>query len=182
MGDTNNTVLVVEDERRLADLYADHLDDEYDVRVAYSGIEALEKLSADVDAMLLDRRMPEVSGSEVLAVLADRGIECRVALVTAVNADFDIIDLGIDDYLVKPVTGEEVRSTVNRLLTIDEYNQRVRELSAKKVKRNVLEVEKTDSELAESDEFDRLTDEIETLEAEVESIENQFDVEGLEPL
>lgn len=181
-GDTDNTVLVVDDERSLADLYAEYLGDTYDVWVAYSGEEAIDRLSAEVDAMLLDRRMPVVSGTEVLAALEERPFECRVALVTAVDPDFDIIGMGIDEYLVKPVTREEVRSIVDRLLTIDEYNERVRKLSSKKIKRNVLEVEKTDSELDTSEEFEQLTDEIATLEAEVESIERELDVEAHERL
>lgn len=181
-GDTDNTVLVVDDERSLADLYAEYLGDTYDVWVAYSGEEAIDRLSAEVDAMLLDRRMPVVSGTEVLAALEERPFECRVALVTAVDPDFDIIGMGIDEYLVKPVTREEVRSIVDRLLTIDEYNERVRKLSSKKIKRNVLEVEKTDSELDTSEEFEQLTDEIATLEAEVESIERELDIEAHERL
>ncbi|WP_340101111.1 response regulator [Salinibaculum salinum] len=174
------TVLVVEDETELADLYADYLRETYDVDVAYSGEEAIEMLSDEYDAVLLDRRMPVVSGNEVVVAIEDQNIQCRVAMVTAVNPDFDIIDLGIDDYLVKPVTRQEVIDTVDRLLTISEYNERAQELTAKKLKRNVLEVEKTRAELQESEEFERLTAEIAELEETVETIADELDAENLE--
>ncbi len=173
-------VLIVEDEQELADLYHDYLRDAYDVDMAYSGEEAIEMLSDEYDAVLLDRRMPVVSGNEVVAAIEEQNVQCRVAMVTAVNPDFDIIDLQIDDYLVKPVTRQEVLDTVDRLLTINEYNDRVQELTSKKLKRNVLEVEKTKSELKESDEFEQLAAEIEELEVEVESIADELDAENLE--
>jgi DNA-binding response OmpR family regulator len=173
-------VLVVEDERELADLYADYLRATYDVDVAYSGEEAIEMISEEYDAMLLDRRMPVVSGNEVVAAIEEQDIEVRVAMVTAVNPDFDIINLRIDDYLVKPITRQEVLDTVDRLLTISEYNERAQELTSKKLKRNVLEVEKTKSELTESEEFQRLAAEIDELETEVESIAEELDAENLE--
>jgi DNA-binding response OmpR family regulator len=180
VSDGRPTVMIVEDEHELADLYTGFLREQYDVLTAYSGEEALELVDDDVDVVLLDRRMPVVSGNEVLAAIEDEDVETRVAMVTAVNPDFDIIDLRIDDYLVKPVTRGEVIDTVDRLLTIDEYNARVQELTSKKLKRNVLEVEKTTAELTDSEEFQRLTTEIERLEAEVQSIAEELDAENLE--
>lgn len=174
------SILIVEDERDLADMYASYLEDEYDIHVVYSGEEAIEVVDEHYDVILLDRRMPVVSGSEVLAHMDDAGIECQVAMVTAVNPDFDIIDLGIDDYLVKPVTQQELRETVARLLKLDAYNERMQALTSKKLKRNVLEFEKTNAELADSAEFEELTDEIAALERELESIAEDLDVDGLE--
>lgn len=176
-------VLIVEDERELADMYASYLPDEYRTAVAYGGEEAIDMLdSQSFEIVLLDRRMPVISGNEVLAEIEERDLDCRVAMVTAVNPDFDIIDLRIDDYLIKPVTRDELRETVTRLLKLDTYNERLRELTSKKLKRNVLEVEKTQSELAESPEFEILSDEITELETEVDSLADELDIEnGEEP-
>jgi DNA-binding response OmpR family regulator len=173
------TVLIVEDEEDLADMYAAYLDDSYDVEVVYSGQDALDALDDSIDIVLLDRRMPVVSGNEVLAHIEEKGFECRVAMVTAVNPDFDIIDLRIDDYLVKPVSRDDVVSTVSRMLKLDEYNERMQKLTSKKLKRNVLEVEKTKAELSESEEFNRLNEEIENLEAEIDTIVDDLDIEDL---
>lgn len=171
------TVLVVDDEKRSADTYANVLAAEYDTRTAYGGEEALELVErVEFDVLLLDRRMPDVSGDEVLEGIQRLGIDCRIALVTAVNPDFDIVEMGIDDYVVKPVGKENLRETVERLLALDEYDERQRELSSLKVKRNVLEVEKSNAELAESDEFTRLERRILTLERELEALADDLDV------
>jgi len=168
--DARGRVLVVEDEDHLAELYTDYLDEDYDVRTAYGGVEAMEMLSSDLDVVLLDRRMPIISGNEVLAEIEERGVQCRVAMVTAVDPDFDIIDMGCDDYIVKPVTRDDLREVVDRLMTVTEYDDRMRELTAKRLKRNVLQVEKSAGELRESSEFQRLQTEIADLEAEIETI------------
>lgn len=174
------SILVVEDERDLADMYASYLRDPYAVTVVYDGDEAIDVIDEGFDIVLLDRRMPHVTGSEVLEYIEDAGLTCRVAMVTAVNPDFDIIDLGIDDYLVKPVSRDELLNTVDRLVKLDAYNERMQELTAKKLKRNVLEFEKTKAELIESEEFDSFTREIAEIEREIESIADELDVDSLE--
>lgn len=173
-------VLIVEDEADLADMYGAYLQNDYDVEVVYGGEAARETIDDRFDVVLLDRRMPVVSGNEVLAYIEEVGIELRVAMVTAVNPDFDIIDLRIDDYLVKPVSKAEMRETVRRLLKLDEYNEQMRKLTAKKLKRNVLKVEKTGAELEESEEFQRLNREIESLEAQIDEIAQDLDVEEID--
>ena len=171
------TVLVVDDEQRAADTYASVLSGAYETRTAYGGEEALELVeSVEFDVLLLDRRMPAVSGDEVLEAVQQRSVDCRIAMVTAVNPDFDIVEMGIDDYVVKPVGKENLRETVERLLALDEYDERQRELSSLKVKRNVLEVEKSNAELAESEEFTRLERRILTLERELEALADDLDV------
>ena len=155
-------VLVVEDEPDLADLYAAWLGDEYRVRTAYGGREALDQLD-EVDAILLDRRMPGLSGDEVLTAVRERGIDCRVAMVTAVEPDFDILEMGFDDYLVKPVTSETLRETVEGLLRRGEYDSEVQELFSLTSKKAMLESEKSASDLADNEEYQRLTGRIDEL-------------------
>lgn len=63
-------VLVVDDESHVAEMYRDWLSlDGYSVEVAEGGPEALDAVTEDTDVVLLDRRMPVMSGDEVLAVL-----------------------------------------------------------------------------------------------------------------
>ena len=173
------TVLVVEDEQHLADLYTDYLSERYEVRTAYSGREAIEMLADDLDVILLDRRMPVVSGNEVLAAIEEGGYEFRVAMVTAVDPDFDIIDLGVDDYLVKPVSQNALLDVVDRLLTITEYSERLQELTSKKLKRNVLQVEKPESELHESERYADLEAEIDRLEQTLDDLSEDLSEEDL---
>ena len=159
-------VLVVEDEPDLADLYAAWLGDEYRVRTAYGGREALDVLDEvgdDVAAILLDRRMPGLSGDDVLDAVRSREIGCRVAMVTAVEPDFDILEMGFDDYLVKPVTSDTLLETVAGLLRRTEYDTEVQDLFTLTSKKAMLEDEKSASQLADNDEYQRLTDRIDEL-------------------
>jgi DNA-binding response OmpR family regulator len=165
------TVLVVEDRTDLANLYAEWLGDRHEVRTATDGRAALAAVDDGVDAALLDRRMPEVSGDEVLATLRDRGHDVRAAMVTAVDPGFDVIDMPFDDYVSKPVTREELVETVDGLLALREYSELQLELSSKRVKHSVLAGEKRRVELEESEEFARLEAEIADLEARLDDIE-----------
>ena len=175
--DETPTVLIVEDEQHLADLYTDYLGDSYDVLTAYSGEEGLDMLAADIDVVLLDRRMPVVSGNEVLAEIEERGLPCRVAMVTAVNPDFDIIEMGVDDYLVKPVTREELSEVVDRLQKIAAYNDHLQALTTRKLKRNVLQVEKSQAELESSQQYRELQSEIAEISERVDALAADLDVE-----
>jgi DNA-binding response OmpR family regulator len=168
MSDASPLVLVVEDEPDLADLYATWLSTEYRVRTAYGGHEALDALDDDVAVVLLDRRMPDLSGDEVLNAVRKRGIDCRVAMVTAVEPDFDIISMGFDDYLVKPVTKDALRETVSTLCTRNSYDTGVQELFALASKKALLESEKGNAELAESEEYAELSDRIAVLREELD--------------
>lgn len=67
------TVLAVDDEPDLAELYRVYLDATYDVRIATGGEEALSMMDESVDVVLLDRRMPEMSGHEVLEAIRGKG-------------------------------------------------------------------------------------------------------------
>jgi DNA-binding response OmpR family regulator len=123
-------VLVVDDDEDLADTYALWLENEYETRTAYSGEEAIEQLDPDIDIVLLDRRMPSVPGDEVLEAIRERGVDCRVSMLTAVEPDSDIVDLPFDEYLVKPVTKSEVVDVVDELLLRDTLDEEVQEYLA----------------------------------------------------
>jgi DNA-binding response OmpR family regulator len=162
LGET--TILIVDDESAVTDVYAAHLEAEYDVRTAYGGSEALEKLDGDVDAVLLDRRMPGMSGDEVLAEIRDEDYDVRVAMVTAVDPDFDILDMGFDDYVVKPVSRDELYETVDRLLTYSTYDDTFQEYFSLVSKRAALETSKSQSALETNEEYQELDERIEDLE------------------
>ncbi|WP_101297793.1 HalX domain-containing protein [Halegenticoccus soli] len=168
MTDESPLVLVVEDEPDLADLYAAWLADGYRVRTAYGGCEALDALDEEVAVVLLDRRMPDLSGDEVLTAVRDRGIDCRVAMVTAVEPDFDVLEMGFDDYLVKPVTKEALRETVSNLHLRSAYDAGVQELFSLASKRALLESEKGETELRDSEEYADLDERIRALRSDLD--------------
>jgi DNA-binding response OmpR family regulator len=159
------TVLLVDDESDVVDVYAlAFTGSEYTVRKAYSGEEALENV-AGADVVLLDRRMPGLSGRDVLEEIRNRGLDVRVAMVTAVDPDFDIAEMAFDTYLTKPVSDDELRATVDQLCALSEYDEQVRERFTVAKKLAVLEAEKTERELAESDEYAALQERAAELDA-----------------
>ncbi|GGC58008.1 bacterio-opsin activator domain-containing protein [Haloferax sulfurifontis] len=124
-------VLVVDDDEDLADTCRYWLDGErFAVETAYGGKEALGRLDDTVDVVLLDRRMPNVTGDDVLEEIRERGLDCRVAMMTAVEPDTDIVDMPFDAYLVKPVSETEVKETVEELLVRSGFDSEVREYFA----------------------------------------------------
>lgn len=152
--------MVVEDDQNLADLYATWLDDEYSVITAYDGGQALKQFDRNVDVVLLDRRMPGQSGDEVLGRIRERGFDCQIAMVTAVEPDFDILKLAIDDYLTKPIEKDELRSTVNTLLERGGLEQELQTYMALAEKKTALEETKTPEELENHTEYRVLAEQL----------------------
>ncbi|MQA60441.1 MAG: response regulator [Actinophytocola sp.] len=110
-------VLVVEDERLLADAIGDGLRKQaLAVDVAYDGDAALERLTVnDYDVVVLDRDLPKVSGDEVCRTLVQSGIETRVLMLTAAAAVRERVaglGIGADDYLTKPFAFAELAARV----------------------------------------------------------------------
>jgi two-component system response regulator AdeR len=162
------TVLVVEDEPDLRETYIAALEREYDVRAASDGDEALEAVDDAVDVVFLDRRMPGISGDEVLSELRDRGVDCRVVMVTAVEPDTDVLQMEFDEYLVKPVESDDLRSAVERMLARNAMEDRLREMFAVASKLATLESKLDISQQERSDRHQQLLDEFHTLREEVD--------------
>ena len=158
------TVLAVDDEPDLAELYEVYLEDSYRVRVATDGEEALSMMDDTVDVVLLDRRMPEMSGHEVLRAIREDGYDARVAMLTAVEPDVDIVDMPFDDYKTKPVSREDLVALVEVLLyraAFDERSQRFFALASKKA---ALEA----SGATDNEEYAELVDRLRAVRAEVD--------------
>jgi len=167
MSETDPVVLIVEDEPDVAETYRLWLEDQYTVRVAENGNEGLDALDESVAVVLLDRMMPGLSGGEVLERIREKGLDCRVAMVTAVEPDFDILEMGFDAYLSKPVKSDELEETVQNLLERAEYDTLLQEYYSLIEKQATLEATKTGVELEASDEYDALTTRIDELRDEL---------------
>jgi DNA-binding response OmpR family regulator len=169
------TILVVDDEEDIADLYTTWLAMDHEVRTAHGGKEALEKVDEDVDIAFLDRQMPDHSGDEVLEQIRDRGLNCRVVMVTAVDPDFDIVSMGFDDYLTKPVMREDLDDAVESMRKRDDYDEKLQEYFALTSKKATLEAEKTPSELQDSEEYQQMVERVEELESDADTAVAEFD-------
>ena len=160
------TVLIVDDEPEMADLYAAWLTDQYEIRTAYDSTEALDRLDETVNVVLLDRRMPETSGDELLAELRAAGYDCPVAMVTAVQPEADVLEMSFDDYLVKPVFEEELFDLVERLLDRQAYDAVLREYYSLARKRSLLD--------HDSDGYRQLTAELNELSVQLDQTMEGF--------
>ncbi|GIF44986.1 response regulator transcription factor [Actinoplanes xinjiangensis] len=110
-------ILVVEDERMLADAIAEWLREEaHAVDVAGDGAAALERIGVnDYDVVILDRDLPRVHGDEVCRRMVADGRATRVLMLTAAAGVGDRVaglSLGADDYLTKPFAMPELAARV----------------------------------------------------------------------
>jgi DNA-binding response OmpR family regulator len=119
-GDEPVRVLVVEDERNLADAIARGLRRQgMAVDVAYDGKAGHEMAFVTrYDVVVLDRDLPEMSGDEICADLVASGALTRVLMLTASGSVADRVEglqIGADDYLPKPFAFEELVARVQAL-------------------------------------------------------------------
>ena len=173
-------VLVVDDESGLADLYAVWLGDDYEVETAYSGQGALEEVTDDTDIVFLDRRMPQMSGDEVLTTIRNQDVDCQVVMATGAPPDFDILDLPFDAYLSKPVSEDDLNAVVERLHRRSTYDDVVQDYFSLVSKQAALQAEKQPEQLAGNDEYAALVDEIKTRREELDSLTDQLDQEDVD--
>ena len=130
----SETVLVVDDNRAVADPYAAFLREEYTVGTAYSGREALDP---------------------------------RVVMLTAVDPDFDIVEMAFDAYVVKPVERADVTGVVAEMCERAGYDDEFRRFLSLASKKAALEREKDESTLAESEEYAHVEHRLGTLREEL---------------
>ena len=114
-------VLVVEDERKLAQVLTAALQAEhYEVVVARTGEDGFFRACAEtLDLVVLDLMLPGRSGLEILQALRQRHLQTPVLILTARDGVEDRVtglDLGADDYLVKPFALPELLARIRALL------------------------------------------------------------------
>jgi two-component system copper resistance phosphate regulon response regulator CusR len=114
-------VLVIEDERKLAQVLSSALHAEhYDVVVAATGEDGFYRANAEqFDLVVLDLMLPGRSGLEILQTLRQHHVETPVLILTARDGVEDRViglDLGADDYLVKPFALPELLARIRALL------------------------------------------------------------------
>ena len=114
-------ILIVEDEAGVADFVEQGLTEAgYAVDVARDGLDGLEYARAfEYDAMVLDIMLPKMNGLDVLREMRDQRIKTPVLLLTARDRVDDRVrglDVGADDYLVKPFAFPELLARIRALL------------------------------------------------------------------
>jgi DNA-binding response OmpR family regulator len=128
-------ILVVEDERRLANLVRRALEEEGNVvDVSHDGAEGLDMAEGtQYDLLVLDLMLPHVDGIEICRRLRTGGNDARILMLTARDAVEDRVaglESGADDYLVKPFSFSELIARVHALARRQVQAQSEQELVA----------------------------------------------------
>lgn len=116
-----STILIVDDDEKIVSMLRRGLAFEgYEVQTASNGAEGLSKLmDKEPDIVVLDVMMPQIDGFEVCRRLREAGSKVPVLMLTAkdeVQSRVTGLDIGADDYLVKPFALEELLARVRALL------------------------------------------------------------------
>lgn len=117
---TNTKILVADDDRNICELLRIYLEKEgYTVTLAGDGEEAILKFeSEEPDILLLDVMMPRLDGWQVCREIRKKS-ECPIIMITAKGETFDKVlglELGADDYVVKPFEPKEIVARVKAVL------------------------------------------------------------------
>jgi len=120
MKDRKN-VLVIDDEPIVLDSCRRILKQEgFDVNGAFNGREGLKKIEEDkYDAVLVDWKLPEIDGMEVLRIIKKNHPEVIVVMITgypSVESAVKAMKLGVSDYVSKPFTPDELKETILKAL------------------------------------------------------------------
>ena len=120
MDNEKKTILVVDDEKEIAELIKIHLlSQDYQVKTASNGKDALKLLESErFDLVLLDVMMPKMDGKETLKEIRLK-FNLPVIMVTAKTTEMDKIEgltLGADDYVTKPIKPLELLARIKAQL------------------------------------------------------------------
>ncbi|PHS79041.1 MAG: sigma-54-dependent Fis family transcriptional regulator [Rhodospirillaceae bacterium] len=114
-------ILLVEDDRGIASVYCEYLTSaQYEVTHVVQGAEAIEELSSGrADLMLLDLRLPDMDGLDILRHVIDQDVSVSIIVITgdgSMKNAVDAMKLGASDFLVKPFNKERLLTTVDNTL------------------------------------------------------------------
>ncbi|MBK8947278.1 MAG: response regulator transcription factor [Ignavibacteriae bacterium] len=144
-------ILIVEDEESIAkSLVKNFLDEGFETSLAIDGEEALDVISKNnFDTILLDWRIPKISGIQVCKTLRESGFNKPIILVTAltdISNKVEALNLGADDYITKPFSFDEVLA---RILAVNRrYNSAIKSVFIDDIEFDLLNRElKTDKNI-----------------------------------
>ena len=128
-------IMIVDDDSNICELLRLYLEKEgFSTVIARNGVQALDLFAKESpDLILLDVMMPELDGWQVCREIRKKS-DCPIIMITAKSEVFDKVlglELGADDYVVKPFEGKEVVARVKAVLRRTNTNDRrdVREVS-----------------------------------------------------
>lgn len=164
MSEYISNILIVDDKRaNCISLRALLESDKTNILEACSGNDALKiLLKEEIDMVLLDVQMPEMSGFEVAEIMRTnkRTQQIPIIFITAINKDEEYIfkgyQLGAVDYIYKPITNEILKNKVNVFIRLNEQKKIIVE-KTKKLEEKIRELEIAKQKLKRIAKLDELT-------------------------
>jgi len=166
--DRSAKVLIVDDETALLDSYAALLETRFTVETAATGADALAAVDAETDVVMLDRRLPEYSGEEVLSGIRNQGHDPQVLFCSAVVPDPEIVPMEPDGYLHKPVGVDDLFDALETQLELAELPPDVREYRTLERLRDLLASAGVATGVETDPRYRRLLERIETARSAVD--------------
>lgn len=126
-------ILIVDDEQDVRKILAKVVENVgYDVSVAESGKEAIEKIGNNqIDIVLLDYKLPDINGFEVLKKILQLKIHPEVIMITGhgnVRHSVEAMKIGAADYLIKPIDNEELAVVIAKCVKTINLNKEIWDL------------------------------------------------------
>lgn len=126
-------VLLVEDDLPIARVYQEYLRKEpYQVTHVDGGRDALDIIDRDTpDAVILDLKLPDMDGIDILKHIQDRALPCTVIVITAhgsINSAVEAMQAGAADFMLKPFTADRLIYTLRHALERHQLNHIVKTL------------------------------------------------------
>lgn len=124
----NNKILIAEDNQEMASYIKQVLGEDFEIRLAENGVEALSTLeSFDADLIISDIMMPKMDGMQLLKEVKKHPIwkfKSMMILTAKSGRDvrLDALSFGLDDYLTKPFSSKELEIRVRNILQ-NQYNR-----------------------------------------------------------
>jgi DNA-binding response OmpR family regulator len=116
-----------------------------------------------------------MNGDAVLERIRERELDCWVVMVTAVDPDMEMVTLAFDEYLIKPVSGEQLNAAVERMLKRDQLDGQIQHIVEIGSKLATLEAKLDYEQLQQSKHYTELRAEFSQLREEIELTEREDD-------
>ncbi len=110
-------VLIIEDNKSIAKVINHNLKSFYAIDIVYTGKDGLRcAQSTPYDTILLDLNLPDVNGEEICHTLRKQAIDTPIIVISGndqIKDKVNLLDMGADDYLIKPFNIDELRARIN---------------------------------------------------------------------
>ncbi len=114
-------ILIVDDDKSITTVFKMMLEEQdYNVHTASSGKEAISLTEPSYDLVILDIKLPDITGDEVAKVMKERGMADSIVFMTGYPELGDCIDslgVGIQEILIKPISPDEVLRVAKEALS-----------------------------------------------------------------